>query len=306
MSVLVCITGRNNDKLMAKLKGALPNVDIYQWPHCDNLADIEFVLVWKAPEELWQQLPNLKVVQSFGAGVDGIPVDKLPSGVEVARIVDKQLSQDMAEYVLSNVLAYKLRSQEYCSNQSTSFWKPRRARQGKTAGILGMGELGAVVAKRLSVNGLNVRGWSRTAKQLDNIRCFHGEEQLSDFLSQLDYLVCLLPLTEATAGILSRTLFSMVSSDCLLINVARGQHLNEHDLIEALDSGELGHAVLDVFATEPLPKDHAFWSHPKVTVTPHVAAVTNLDTVVAQITDNINACLERKPIKNTVNTSVGY
>ncbi|KZN31228.1 hypothetical protein N483_05260 [Pseudoalteromonas luteoviolacea NCIMB 1944] len=291
---------------MAKLKGALPDVDIYLWPHCDNLADIEFVLVWKAPEELWQQLPNLKVVQSFGAGVDGIPVDKLPPDVEVARIVDKQLSHDMAEYVLSHILAYKLRSQEYSANQSTSYWKPRRARQGATAGILGMGELGAVVAKRLSANGLSVRGWSRTAKQLDNIRCFHGEEQLSEFLSQLDYLVCLLPLTDATAGILNRALFNQVSSDCLLINVARGQHLNEHDLLEALDCGELGHAVLDVFVTEPLPKDHAFWSNPKVTVTPHVAAVTNLDTVVAQITSNIKACLEKKPIKNTVDITVGY
>ncbi|MBQ4877446.1 2-hydroxyacid dehydrogenase [Pseudoalteromonas luteoviolacea] len=306
MSVLVCITGRNNEKLMAKLQVALPDVNLQLWPECDDLSGIEFVLTWKAPESLWQQLPNLKVVQSFGAGVDGIPMNSLPTDVTVARIVDPQLSDDMAQYVLSHVLAYKLRHQSYIANQDTQYWKPRRARTGESVGILGLGELGKVVAKRLLDNGFMVRGWSRSHKEIDNIDCFHGEGQLEAFASELDYLVCLLPLTVETHGILSKSIFHHVSSECLLINVARGQHLNEQDLIEALDKEVLGGAVLDVFDTEPLPKTHPFWNHPKVIVTPHIAAVTNLNTVVAQIAENIRACIAGLPIKNTVDVNKGY
>ncbi|AOT09261.1 2-hydroxyacid dehydrogenase [Pseudoalteromonas luteoviolacea] len=306
MSVLVCITGRNNEKLMAQLREMLPDVELKLWPHCGDLDDVEFVLAWNAPLELWQQLPNLKVVQSFGAGVDGIPMDLLPESVEVARIVDPKLSDDMAEYILSHVLAHKLRHQNYLVEQAKQNWKPRRARKGIAAGVLGLGELGRVVAQRLSDNGFAVRGWSRSAKVLNNIECYSGEAQLASFASELDYLVCLLPLTEATHGILNRQLFQHVSNDCLLINVARGQHLNEKELIEAIDMEELGSAVLDVFAQEPLPKTHPFWEHPKVTVTPHIAAVTSLDTVVAQIVDNIQACISDMPIKNGIDVSKGY
>ncbi|KZN62750.1 hypothetical protein N473_19180 [Pseudoalteromonas luteoviolacea CPMOR-1] len=306
MSVLVCITGRNNEKLMAKLQDALPDVELKLWPHCDDLESVKFVLAWKAPQELWQKLPNLKVVQSFGAGVDGIPMSILPSGTVVARIIDPQLSDDMAEYVLSHALAHKLRHQNYCAEQAKKNWKPRRARKGVTAGVLGLGELGKAVAQRLSDNGFTVRGWSRSAKQLDDIACYYGEAQLASFASGLDYLVCLLPLTDSTHGVLNRQLFQNVSNDCLLINVARGQHLNEQDLIDALNEQELGGAVLDVFTTEPLPEKHVFWSHPKVTVTPHIAAVTNLDTVVAQIAGNIRACFTGAPIKNGVDVTQGY
>ncbi|KZN37688.1 2-hydroxyacid dehydrogenase [Pseudoalteromonas luteoviolacea] len=306
MSVLVCITGRNNDKLMMKLNEALPEVKIELWPNCENKADVEFVLAWNAPDELWRQLPNLKVVQSYGAGVDGIPLDKLPNDVQVTRIVDKQLSVDMAEYVLSHVLAHKLRHGEYSANQANRNWKPRRAKSSNVVGILGLGELGCKTAQLLSSHGFSVRGWSRTLKRLANIDCYAGEAQFEQFLSGLDYLVCLLPLTQATTGILNTKLFSSVSSDCVLINVARGQHLVESDLIAALDNNEIGAAVLDVFQTEPLPEHHPFWTHPKITVTPHVAAVTNLDTVVAQIAANARACLAKQSLQNLVNQQTGY
>ncbi|MCF2856351.1 glyoxylate/hydroxypyruvate reductase A [Pseudoalteromonas sp. SMS1] len=306
MSVLVSITGRNNDKLMAKLQEALPETKIEQWPNCENMEDIEFVLAWNAPDELWQQLPNLKVVQSYGAGVDGIPLAILPSSVKVTRIVDQQLSVDMAEYVLSHVLAYKLRHREYTSNQTERYWKPRRSVAGDSVGILGLGELGCRTASLLSRHGFSVRGWSRTLKDLSNVECYAGEAQFEQFLTGLDYVVCLLPLTSATQGILNAQLFSLVSSECLLINVARGQHLVEADLLNALDENELGAAVLDVFTTEPLPEAHPFWKHPKITVTPHVAAVTNLDTVVAQIAANARACFANQALQNRVMQDRGY
>ncbi|MBQ4812284.1 glyoxylate/hydroxypyruvate reductase A [Pseudoalteromonas luteoviolacea] len=306
MSVLVCVTGRNNDKLMAKLNEALPDVKIELWPHCEDLNRVQFVLAWNAPDELWAQLPNLKVVQSYGAGVDGIALDKLKPNVSVARIVDEQLSADMAEYVLSHVLANKLRHREYATNQGHRNWKPRRAKNGNEVGILGLGELGRVTAELLGHHGFSIRGWSRTQKCISNVACYAGEAQLEAFLSGIDYLVCLLPLTQQTKGILNAELFSQVPPNCVLINVARGQHLVEADLLVALDNNELEAAVLDVFSTEPLPESHPFWSHPKVTVTPHVAAVTNMDTVVAQIAANARACLGNNPLENRVDLGQGY
>ncbi|KZN45611.1 2-hydroxyacid dehydrogenase [Pseudoalteromonas luteoviolacea] len=306
MSVLVCVTGRNNDKLMAKLSDAIPDVKIEQWPYCEDLSSVQFVLAWNAPDNLWQQLPNLKVVQSYGAGVDGIALDKLKPCVSVARIVDQKLSVDMAEYVLSHVLANKLRHREYAANQSEGYWKPRRAMGGNEVGILGLGELGKVTAEVLVRHGFSVRGWSRTQKDLPKVACYAGENQLETFLSEIDYLVCLLPLTQQTKGMLNAKLFSLLPANCVVINVARGQHLVEEDLLAALDNNKLGGAVLDVFSTEPLPENHPFWSHSKVTVTPHVAAVTNMDTVIAQIAANVNACLDDTPLENQVNLSKGY
>ena len=306
MSVLVCVTGRNNDKLIAELSAQLPNVKIQEWPHCNNLEEIEFVLAWKAPETLWAQLPNLKVVQSYGAGVDAIDLSLIPEHVQVTRIVDTQLAEDMAEYVLTHILAHKLRIKEYLLKQQQGQWKPKRAYSHQHVGILGMGELGLSVANRLLTNGFKVSGWSRSEKQLDNICHYHGTEQLPAFLENLDVLVCLLPLTTETQGILNLALFERLPNHCLLINVARGKHLNENDLLIALEQDEIAAAVLDVFTEEPLPTAHPFWSHAKITITPHCAALTQLKTVCVQIADNVRAQQANTQLNNLVCKQKGY
>ncbi|RZG08304.1 glyoxylate/hydroxypyruvate reductase A [Pseudoalteromonas sp. CO348] len=308
MALLICVTGRNNDKLVAKLAALLPQQTLLEWPVDDVnlLKEVEFVLAWNAPETLWSQLPNLKVVHSYGAGVDSIPMQLLPPHVEVARIVDPNLADDMAEYVLGQLLSHKLRVREYGDNQSQQIWKPRRARAGRTVGIMGMGQLGLAVAHKLHVNGFTIKGWSGSAKQLDNIEHFSGQDELAVFLSDIDYLVCLLPLTEQTKGILNAQLFALAPDHCVLINVARGGHLNEADLLNALAAETFGGAILDVFDTEPLPASHAFWQQPNISITPHVAALTSLNTAAQQIVNNYLAMQEGKTLVHLVQKKQGY
>ncbi|PCK30924.1 2-hydroxyacid dehydrogenase [Pseudoalteromonas piscicida] len=308
MALLICVTGRNNDKLIAKLTALLPEQTILEWPLDDptQLEKVEFVLAWNAPQFLWEQLPNLKVVHSYGAGVDSIPIHLLPEHVEVARIVDPNLADDMAEYVLGHILSHKLRVREYQQNQTAQVWKPKRANAGRTVGIMGMGQLGLAVANKLIINRFTVKGWSNSAKQLDNIAHFSGETELSAFLQDLDYLVCLLPLTEQTQGMLDATIFAAAPSHCVLINVARGRHLNEADLLSALANESFGGAILDVFETEPLPIEHGFWLHPKITITPHVAALTSLSTAAEQIANNFIAMRNSQALSHTVKKHQGY
>ncbi|KAF7774277.1 gyoxylate/hydroxypyruvate reductase A [Pseudoalteromonas citrea] len=279
---------------------------ISEWPHCTNLSEIEFVIAWNAPQALWAQLPNLKVVQSYGAGVDGIELDHLLPHVVVTRIVDTGLADDMAEYVLTHALAHKLRLREYNLKQHLCEWKPRRVKPYNHVGILGLGELGQAAAKRFLNNGFIVSGWSRTKKSIEGVTSYHGEAAFNQFLESLDYIVCLLPLTVQTSGILNRTLFEQVPAHCVLINVARGQHLIDEDLIWALDNNKLAGATLDVFSEEPLPSEHPFWHHPLITMTPHCAAITDLTSVCEQITININASNEQRPLQNIIDRSAGY
>ncbi|MBD1582537.1 2-hydroxyacid dehydrogenase [Pseudoalteromonas sp. S16_S37] len=306
MSLLVCVTRKDNTKLLDTLNAQLPDVDIYEWPHCPDLAQVEFVLAWNAPDELWTQLPNLKVVQSYGAGVDGIAMHFLPEHVTVTRIVDSQLTKDMAQYVLTHVLAHKLRLKQYFVQQQQGVWKPKRAHQGNHVGIMGLGELGQAVANQLVDNGFKVSGWSASEKNIANVATYASQEQLELFLHKLDYLVCLLPLTKHTKGILDKSVFSLLPNHCVLINVARGQHLVEEDLIWALDNNELAAASLDVFTQEPLDSDHPFWLHPNITITPHCAALTSVTTACEQIAKNYLSLLNSDKLTNTVDRTKGY
>lgn len=306
MSVLVAITGRDNTKLMAQLQQRLPDIRIELWPDCLNLDDINFVLAWKAPNCMWAKLPNLKAVSSFGAGVDSIDLTQLAEHVDVVRIVDDQLADDMAEYVLAHVLAHKLRLKEYFVKQALFSWKPKRAYQYKNVGILGFGELGKACAKKLIKNEFNVSAWSQSEKKAVNVRLYIGEAGLDKMLSGTDYLVCLLPLTAATKGIINKSLLSKLPSHAVVINVARGQHVVEHDLLNALNDDQLRAATLDVFEQEPLLSQHPFWEHPKVTLTPHCAALSDLDSVIEQIAVNIECLNKGVMLNNRVDKAKGY
>ncbi|WP_165721323.1 MULTISPECIES: glyoxylate/hydroxypyruvate reductase A [unclassified Pseudoalteromonas] len=306
MSVLVAITGRDNTKLITKLQERLPNTLIEQWPDCKNAHDVDFVLAWKAPESMWPQLPNLKAVSSFGAGVDSIDLTLLDESVEVVRIVDMQLAEDMAEYVLTHVLAQKLRLKEYYIKQTQQTWKPKRAHSNKHVGILGYGELGKACAQKLINNGFKVSAWAQSNKSAANVEIFYGEEGLNSMLSDVDYLVCLLPLTQATTGIINHSMLAKLPKHAVVINVARGAHVVQQDLLSALNNDSLRAATLDVFDQEPLASNHPYWGNPKITLTPHCAAISDLNSVIEQIADNIECLDKGLVLNNPIDRTKGY
>ncbi|WP_065978566.1 2-hydroxyacid dehydrogenase [Pseudoalteromonas lipolytica] len=306
MILLVAITGRDCSQLIERLRTLLPEVEVQLWSECTDYSAVEFVLAWNAPADLWAKLPNLKAVSSFGAGVDSIDLTTIAPSVPVVRIVDEALASDMAEYVLTHVLAQKLRLKEYFLKQSQGAWKPKRAYAHQHVGILGYGELGKACAKRLVANGFTVSAWSNSEKQEQQVTCYHTENGLNTMLKQVDYLVCLLPLNQHTTGIIDAALLSKLQNHAVLINVARGKHVVDADLLAALDNNSLRGATLDVFAEEPLPEGHPFWSHDKITLTPHCAALSDINTVTEQIAGNVKRLLNGEWLVNLVDRTKGY
>tara|TARA_B100001063_G_scaffold23156_1_gene17630 strand:- start:6 stop:926 length:921 start_codon:yes stop_codon:yes gene_type:complete len=306
MSVLVAITGRDNTKLIEQLQARLPSTQIQQWPDCNNLESIDFVLAWKAPQDMWAKLPNLKAASSFGAGVDSIDLSLLGDNIDVVRIVDEKLAQDMAEYVLTHVLAQKLRLKEYFIKQTQQQWKPKRAYEQNKVGILGFGELGKACAKQLIANNFSVNAWAHTHKTSNTVNLFYGEQGLQKMLSNIDYLICLLPLTKKTKGIINKSTISMLPNHAVIINVARGEHVIEADLLNALEENSLRAAVIDVFEHEPLGKEHPYWQHDKITLTPHCAALSDINSVTAQIAENVERLQQGITLNNRIDRTKGY
>ncbi len=306
MSLLIVVPDRNNDKLVNKLHALLPDTKIEIWQAEQIFENVEFVLAWDPPSSVWLQTPNLKAISSYGAGVDGLLKHANLPDVPIARIVDPQLAVNMSEYILHAIGYFKLRFDQYLINKSSQYWKPKRAHSGNKVGILGLGELGAAVAQKLINNGFEVSGWSKSLKSIKNVSCYCTDEGLKDMLSHIDYLICLLPLTTHTQGILNKTIFNCLPDGAVLINVARGEHLNEHDFLAALDSGKLRGAALDVFKQEPLPPAHNFWQRTELLLTPHISAVTNIDTACAQIAENYLRLKSGKTLTNQINRKVGY
>ncbi len=306
MSLLVAVTGRNNEKLIAKLQSLLPNEQVVEWGKDVTTCEVEFVLAWNPPSDLWKRLPNLKAISSYGAGVDTLLAQPELPDVPVARIVDPNLAVSMSEYVLHAIGHFKLRFNQYLNNKNELLWKPRRVKAGNKVGILGLGQLGKQVAVKLKDLGYEVSGWSNSPKTIAGVSCFSGEKELTTMLESLDYVVCLLPLTENTQGILNKSLFDKLPQGAVLINVARGDHLNEADLLSALESGQLAGAALDVFSTEPLPATHPFWQQQNILLTPHVSAVTSVETASEQVAQNYHRVKQGQAIHHAVNQKVGY
>ena len=294
---------------ISALKKVMPTLEINVYPDVQNLEQIEAALVWMHPLGVLQQFPNLKVIISTGAGVDHIFRDThLPQNIPIVRLVDESLTIQMSEYILLAVLGFHRQAKVYQLQQNQQLWQglPPKNVTSCTVGILGLGVLGLDVANKLKTIGFSVRGWSRTAKQVENIDCFFGTEQLNAFLSGCSVLVCLLPLTPETEGILNQKTFAALPPGAYLVNVARGKHLVEEDLLEALKSGQLSGACLDVFQTEPLPQNHPFWTHRQIIITPHIAAKTIPGCVAPQIIEAIQNSQQGLPLKNTADVSRGY
>ena len=272
--------------------------------------DVDYVLSFRPPSGLLASLPNLKAVFSLGAGVDGFLHDgDYPARVPLVRFVDETLSAEMAQFVLMHVLIHHRHQRLFDAAQPKHKWRqmvlPRRTEDTRI-GMLGLGEIGAFTAQRLRELGFPVSGWSRTRKNYPGIKSFAGDGELKDFLAQSDITVCLLSLTRKTTGILNAKAFAAMPQGGFVINVARGGHVVEADLITALDSGHLSGAVLDVFDTEPLPENSPLWSHPKITVTPHVAAISQPAVAAQFVLDGIAKFERGEKPDNIVDVATAY
>ena len=306
MSIALIIPDRKLDDLMLRLQQALPETLIEIWPNLRQPDQVEFAVVWKQPAASLASLPALKAIQCFGAGVDAILADATLPALPIARIVDDHLTLTMVQYLHTVVQHYRLRLDIFAQQQQQSLWKPKSPRHLKQICVLGLGALGAAAAQHFVEQGFTVTGWSRTEKTIAGVSCFHGIGQLSDALAQADVVICLLPLTAHTEDLLDRDVFSQFKQGSIFINVARGAIVDDASLLDALDSGQLQAACLDVFRQEPLPLEHPFWRHQAIMLTPHISAVTNVATAVTQIAENYQRSQQGLAMRNLIDINRGY
>jgi glyoxylate/hydroxypyruvate reductase A len=290
----------------AALRRALPSAHIAFWPAPAATAD--YALVWKPPPQLVHDLRGVKAIFNLGAGVEALAGATLPPGARLVRLEDAGMAQQMTEYVCHAVLRRYREFDVYAEQQRAGVWRarPRTRPPEFGVGILGFGVLGMAVATALRPFGFALRAWSRTPKQVAGVATFAGGRELDGFLAGAQVLVCLLPLTPATQGLLDGATLLRLPRGACVINVARGALIVDDDLLALLDSGHLGGAVLDVFRDEPLPPAHRFWHHPQVALTPHVAAITLVEEAVAQIADKIRRLEAGLPITGIVASEHGY
>ena len=301
------------DAWLGGLKRELPDADLRLWQPGDT-APADYAIVWKAPRELFANRPDLKAVFNLGAGVDAIlDVERkepgtLPPNALLVRLEDSGMAQQMVEYAKYCVLRYLRRFDEYEAEQREKRWTklPQHTRSTFTVGVLGLGVLGGEVAKGLLDLGVPVRGYSRSAKSIEGIDVYAGADRFDAFLDGVKVLINLLPHTPDTEGILNARTFGKLAHGAYVVNVARGPHLVDADLLAALDSGQIAAATLDVFHTEPLPQNNPLWTHPRVSVTPHISAETLREESIVQIAAKIKALARGEGISGIVDFARGY
>ncbi len=314
MSLLLAITGWHVEDWRARFAALLPELPIVILGEPFDRRAVHYVASWKHPEGSLAGLPNLAAIFSLGAGVDHLFADSRLPPVPIARVVDPDLTTRMSEYVVLHCLMQLRQQRRYDRQQRERIWDDDRfqpAAREVRVGIMGLGELGLDAAQKLKVVGFEVAGWSRTPKAVDGLATFAGETGMAAFLARTDILVCLLPLTPETRGVLNRELLAKLARNGrlggpVLINAGRGGLQVEADILAALEAGELGAAVLDVFETEPLPEDSALWSHPRVTVTPHNAAMSAPEAIAGLIAAQIRRLEAGEPLRNLVDPARGY
>ena len=306
MKIAVCLTGMSPQPWVDGLQSALPQAQVFAWAPGAPQAD--HAVVWAPPQAFIDEQVQLQTLFNTGAGVDALLQLRLPSGLRVVRLDDAGMSVQMAEYVCHAVIRHFREFDGYEVDTQAGRWSFRkpRSRADFAVGVMGLGVLGERVARALQVFDFPVNGFSRSPKQIEGVRCFSGAAQWADFLRASRVLVNLMPLTAETEDILNRETLGQLQAGGYLINVARGRHLVEDDLIALLDSGHLVGATLDVFRTEPLPAGHPFWQHPKITVTPHTSARTLREESIAQIAGKIEALQQGRPIRGEVDPVRGY
>ena len=290
------------------LRAHVPDLDFRTYPDFGDARDIDSCLVWKPPANLFQQFPNLRAIFSLAAGVDALLADPTLPDVPICRMVDRSLSFGMGEFVLAGALHIHRDLHRYRAQQRAENWHlilPRPPADTKI-GVLGLGEMGQAITTTLVRHGFSVMGWSRTLKELPSVTCFAGPAGLREMAGQSDILVCVLPLTAATTGLLNAELFNAMPPGSALIQVGRGPQLVEEDLLGALEGGRLDYAILDVFGVEPLPKGHVFWQHPKIMITPHAASYSTPQSGSVTVADNLRQLAAGQPLGHVVDRQRGY
>jgi glyoxylate/hydroxypyruvate reductase len=285
----------------------LPDLEFY---HCSERIDpekVRYLLTWNAPDDV-SRFRNLEVLFSLGAGIDQFKPETIPDHVKLVRMVEDGIIRMMQEYVVLGVLTLHREMLAYREQQRRGLWQALATSQAtdRRVGFLGLGMLAQAAIDRLKPFRFPLAAWSRSKKVVEGVTCFHGDDQLGSFLRGTDILVCLLPLTEQTSGILNARLFSFLPVGARLLHVGRGPQLDQGALIEALDSGRLAAAMLDVTDPEPLPESHALWSHPKVFITPHIASVTQPHTAAQSVIENIRRHRAGRTPIGLVDRTLGY
>ncbi|AEG91744.1 2-hydroxyacid dehydrogenase [Ramlibacter tataouinensis] len=306
MRIAFCCTDTKPEPWLSGLRAALPEAEVRLWEPGAPQAD--HAVVWAPPQQFLDEQAGLKGIFNIGAGVDALMKLRLPPLARVVRLDDAGMSVQMAEYVCHALIRHFREFDGYERDVAQGKWSYRkpRSRGEFPVGVMGLGVLGERVARAVAQFDFPVLGWSRTARRVPGVQTFAGADQFDAFLVRTRVLVCLLPLTPDTEGILNRHHLAKLQPGGYLINVARGAHLVDEDLLTLLDNGHLAGATLDVFRTEPLPAQHPFWKHPKLTVTPHTSARTLRDESIAQIAGKIRALERGEPIAGVVDPDRGY
>jgi len=285
-----------------------PELDFRLWPDIGDPARVRFLAAWQPPDDIANRLPNLELLFSSGAGVDQFDFAALPPGLPVVRMVEPGIIRGMVEYVTHAVLDLHRDMPAYRRQQQRGEWTPLPVKPAgeRRIGVLGLGSLGQAVLAQLLAFGFDCAGWSRSRHTIDDVRCHAGAQEFAAFLQHTDILVCLLPLTDATRGVLNASLFERLPAGAALVHVGRGPQLVADDLVAALDAGRLREAVLDVTDPEPLPHAHVLWRHPRIRVTPHIASMTQPESAAASVLENLRRFEAGEPMVGLVDRARGY
>ena len=314
MTLLIVCRQIRQDFFANGLRKLNPELDVRIWPDAGELEDIRYALVWKPPEGMLATLPDLEVIFSIGAGVDHVLEQSNLPDVPLVRFVDPNLTMRMSEYVCLQVLMHHRRVRDYAEQQSQVAWKeiwPQPGANELRVGVMGLGVLGLDAVEKLAMLGYQLAGWSRSKKKIEGIACFAGDDGLKPFLARTDILVCLLPHTPDTEGMLNAGLISGLAQDGalpgpVLINAGRGKIQVEADILKCLEAGELWTASLDVFEEEPLPTQSPLWAHPRVIITPHNASISDDMAVCRYVADQIARYEKGDRLENVVDLKRGY
>lgn len=306
MSLAIISPGKNPNAWIKVIQELNPDLKIQVYPNISDPDEVEVAFLWQHPEGSLSSFPNLKLISSMGAGVDHILRDKsISPNIPIVRIVDEKLTWSMTNYVIMAVLNFHRQITRYQADQKRKVWDMSNPEIDVKVGVMGVGALGFDVLEKLSMMDFPVYGYGFSEKE-DFKYPYFSKDHLAQFLKEINVLVCLLPLTKETENILSMDLFEKCNPGTYLINVARGKHLVDQDLITAFEKGYLSGAMLDVYREEPLPKDHPFWEEDRICMTPHIASVTNPRAAAPQLIENIERIKSNRELLNLVDRTKGY
>ncbi|CAI8781593.1 glyoxylate/hydroxypyruvate reductase [Pseudomonas sp. IT-P12] len=285
-----------------------PDIEVRFWPDIGDPSQVRYFAAWQPPRQLHERFPNLEVIFATSAGVDQFDLGELPEHIQVVRMLDPGIVQGIVEYACFAVLSLHRQIPLYLQQQQAGRWQDHLLTPAaqRRVGVMGLGNLGVAVLQSLRTFNFQLHGWARSQKRIDGVQCHAGDDQLEPFLNQCDILICLLPLTDDTRGLLNARTLAALPTGASLINLGRGGHLQEDDLIEALACGQLSHAILDVLNEEPPSPDHRFWQHPQIWLTPHVGAMTAPQSAFPGLLENLRRHQAGEPMQGLIKRDHGY